>query len=353
MKFLKYLFLLILVVLVAGAVYFGAQDGKFDVAATKDLQVPQALAFQTADNYQTWAQWGPWMETDPDIQLSYSDTIQGIGAAYSWTSEQPEVGNGNMQTVAVVEQQSIDQKITFNSPLGASTSDVYWRFEPGDNNTTKVTWGMKGELSLLEKVFMAFQPGSFEDATKAMYEKGLENMENYIQAQMAKFSVNFDGIVEYGGGYYMYVTESATTAGRALKMGPMLGEVMAYMQSNNIQQSGAPFTIFHQMDAEAGTVIFSAAIPVKERINTALDSKVLCGYMEPLTAVKTTLKGNYDHLDAAYKAAYTYIEEKALALDPEQPQFEVYASDPGLEPNPANWLTEIYVPIVTPTQTIN
>ena len=95
------------------------------------------------------------------------------------------------------------------------------------------------------------------------------------------------------------------------------------------------------MDEAVGTVIFSAAIPVKERINTAPDSSVLCGYIEP--AIKPTLKGNYDHLDEAYKAAYTYIEEKALTLDPEKAQFEVYASDPGLEPNPANWLTEVYV----------
>ena len=75
---------------------------------------------------------------------------------------------------------------------------------------------------------MSFQSGSFE-ATKEMYETGLENMENHILEQMAKFSVNFDGIVEYGGGYYMYVTESATTVVER-KMGPMLGEVMTYNQ---------------------------------------------------------------------------------------------------------------------------
>ncbi|NQX77030.1 SRPBCC family protein [Gilvibacter sp.] len=353
MKFLKYLFLLILVILVAGAVYFGAQDGTFDVTATKDLKVPQSLAFKTAYNYQSWSQWGPWMQTDPNVQITYSDTLQGVGAGYSWVSDHPEVGQGNMKTVAITENEAIEQKITFNTPLGDSSSDVYWSFEPGPDNTTRVSWGMKGELSLLEKVFMSFQSGSFEEATKEMYEKGLENMENHILEQMAKFSVSFDGIVEYGGGYYMYVTESATTAGRAAKMGPMLGEVMTYMQSNNIQQSGAPFTIFHQMDEAAGTVIFSAAIPVKERINTAPDSNVLCGYIEPLTAIKTTLKGNYDQLDEAYKAAHTYIEEKALMLDPEKAQFEVYASDPGLEPNPANWLTEVYVPIIAPTETIN
>ena len=353
MKFLKYFLLLILVVIVAGAVYFGAQDGKFDVAATKDLKVPQQLAFQTADDFQTWDKWGPWMKLDPDVAMTYGDTLQGVGANYSWSSEHPGVGDGSMKTIAITDNESIDQKITFNSPMGDSESDVYWRFEPGPDNTTRVTWGMKGEMGLMEKVFMAFQSEPFEESIKSMYEEGLANMETHIMDQMKSHNVNFDGIVEYGGGYYLYMTASSDKAGLASKMGPISGKIGAYLHSNGLTPSGMPFTTYHQVDEQTGQMIFSSAMPIKERVITAAGSEVLCGYIPPLTAVKTTLKGNYDYLENAYNNALDYIQEKALTIDPEQPKFEIYSNDPGMFPNPADWITEVYIPIVPPTETIN
>ena len=50
------------------------------------------------------------------------------------------------------------------------------------------------------------------------------------------------------------------------KMGPMLGQVMGYMQQNNIQSSGMPFTIYNNIDEANGSVIFSAAIPIKDTV---------------------------------------------------------------------------------------
>jgi len=36
-------------------------------------------------------------------------------------------------------------------------------------------------------------------------------------------------------------------------------------------------------------------------------------------------------------------------VDPSRDMFEIYTNDPGMEPNPANWVTEIYIPVLTPS----
>lgn len=41
------------------------------------------------------------------------------------------------------------------------------------------------------------------------------------------------------------------------------------------------------------------------------------------------------------------MEENDLQADPNGKMFEVYVTDPEETPNPANWLTEIYIPIIT------
>ena len=69
--------------------------------------------------------------------------------------------------------------------------------------------------------------------------------------------------------------------------------------------------------------------------------------MEPVKAVKVSLKGNYEHLSEAYTKGRQYIDKNGHQIDPDRKMFEVYVTDPGEVPNPANWLTEVYIPIIT------
>ncbi|MGB0950279.1 MAG: AraC family transcriptional regulator, partial [Marinirhabdus sp.] len=275
----------------------------------------------------------------------------GEGASYSWKSD--KMGDGGMKTIKVIPNKEIDQTISFNTPMGDSESEVYWRFKGTETpGQTQVTWGMKGERSLVEKVFMSFQKEDFEMQLRVMYAKGLDNLKATVENEIKKYSVNVDGVSQHGGGFYMYVTAASRMDGIATKMGGMFGQVSGYMAQNNIDATGMPFTIYNTIDAANNTVIFSTAIPVRERVIIPEGSPVVCGFMEPPVAVKVTLKGNYNNLDKAYAAGMQYVAENNLEVGPTAKMFEVYRNDPGEVPNPAHWLTEVYIPIIpnTPTQ---
>ncbi len=349
MKILKYFLFLILIILIGGAIYFGTKDGKFDVAESKIIEAPAEVIYNNLKDYKTWQEWGPWMELDPNIQINYAEKTEGEGASYSWSSDHMEVGDGSMKTVKVIPNKELDQEITFNTPMGDSKSNVYWRLEEtGMPGQTKVTWGMKGEQSFMEKVFMAFQKEDMETGIGIMFQRGLTNLDEVVKEQMETFSVNVDGITEYGGGYYMYNTTASNLSDIAAKMGAMFGQVVGYMEQNNLTRAGMPFTIYNELDEANGTVIFSTALPVKERVITPSGSPVICGYMEPVTTLKTTLRGKYENLSKAYEKAKSYISENNLQEHPTAKMFEVYVTDPGAVPNPANWVTEIYIPLIAP-----
>jgi len=341
MKLVKYVFFLILIALIGGAVYFGTKDGKFDVSSSRTMDVPVSMLYENVNDYKNWQEWGPWMAEDPAMIITHGANTEGVGGSYSWKSV--VMGDGFMETTASVPNDSINQKIVFVSPIGESASDVYWRFNPTDGGT-EVTWGMKGEQSFMEKVFMAFQPKGFEENIQSMYENGLLSLEEVMKKEMEKFSIAVEGIKDHGGGYYMYTTAASSQQDLGQKMGPMLGKVTGFMQQNNIAQTGMPFTIYNEWDTVNASVIFSAAIPTSERI-IVTEGDVLCGYMEPTAAVKTVLLGNYTHLSEAYKRAQDYITTNFLMIDTSKNMFEVYSNDPGLVPNPAEWRTEIYIPV--------
>lgn len=177
-----------------------------------------------------------------------------------------------------------------------------------------------------------------------MFEKGLVRMESLVEETMNQYEIKVEGIKEFGGGFYLYTTAASKITELGDKMAGMMGKVADFAAQNNIVTTGMPFTIYSDWDVLNGNTIFSTALPIQERI-IITEGDVLCGYMESLSALKITLKGNYSHLSEAYQKGETYIAQNRLVKDPSKQFFEIYANDPGDFPNPADWKTEIYIPI--------
>ena len=57
------------------------------------------------------------------------------------------------------------------------------------------------------------------------------------------------------------------------------------------------------------------------------------------------LNGDYKNLDVAWAKGIKYIRENNLQEDTSIPSLEAYPTNPVLVPNPADWITEIYIPI--------
>ncbi|MEW7281059.1 GyrI-like domain-containing protein [Aquimarina sp. 2201CG1-2-11] len=344
MKIIKYLFFLLLLALIGGAVYVATINGEYQVEESRVINAPDELLFNTINEYRTWDKWGPWMDESDDLIMEYPEKTSGEGASYSWKSETQ--GNGRMETEKVAQFSSIDQNITFITPMGESKSDVYWKFEKTEGTKTKVTWGMKGKQSFMEKAFWATQDSTISQMLKPMYSRGLEKLDVFVNEKMKEYNVNVDGITEHGGGFYMYNATAASIATIPEKMAQMLPLVFNYMKENNLPQTGKPFTLYNEYNEEQGTAIFSCAIPTRDKVVTPKDSSVLCDFLPRQKVVKTTLKGNYTNLKEAWETGYKYIQDNKLELNTQAVPFEVYVTDPSQQSNPAEWITEIYIPIL-------
>lgn len=335
--------------MIGGAIYFATKDGSFDVAITKDINAPAEVIYNNVKDFKNWEAWGPWMTQDENIELNYAEKTEGEGASYSWKSD--VLGDGSLKTTRVIPNKEIIQEMILNASTGDINSTMIWKFEETETpGATKVTLEINGEKSFLQKVYANFKDENLEASLGNMYEQGLNNLEAVAIEEMKKFTVNVDGIAQHGGGYYMYNTTSANMSDIGAKMGAMMGQVMGYMDANNIPTAGQPFTLYNQIDEANGTVIFSACIPVRDRVITPEGSTVVCGFMEPVSALKTTLKGNYENLTEAYAQAQAYMAKNAIQPHPTSKMFEVYVTDPGEVPNPANYITEIYMPVLVPEE---
>ena len=337
MKSLKYILFLLLILFIGFSIYIAVQPNSYNITRNKTINAPAAVIFNNVNDYKNWEAWSPWIEQEPDLQITYSEQTSGVGGSYSWIGED---GPGNMKTLAVSPYDSISQEMQFSD---FPPSNVYWKFEKAENGTN-VTWGMKSnKIPFMLKFFAAIN-GGMDKMVGPNFERGLEKLDSIIINSMKAYNIEINGITEYGGGFYLYKTTNASNANISQIMGQQYGSISAFMGQNNIAFNGMPFTIYHDMNMENGTVIMSNAIPVKEKIIITGDSNILCDYLPKMKVLKTTLKGNYSNLSEAWKTTMTYIAENNIEQAEYKP-FEIYTTDPGNYPNPSDWITEIYIPI--------
>ena len=340
MKALRYILLLVLLIIVAGAIYVATLENTYNVTRTKVIKAPQAFVYSMVDDYKNWPAWSPWIEKDTSATLTFGKKTSGKGGSYGWSGE--VLGEGSMETLSTKINESINQKIKFIKPF-ESESDIYWKFKPNDGGTV-VTWGMKGEMDFMLKAYTAFS-GSMDKNVGPDFERGLFKLDSILQVAMKKYSVTVDGITTHGGGYYLYNTTSCKIDELEKMMQQNMRKVKTYAEKNRIVIAGAPFTLYHQYDEKNNAVMFSCAIPVSERVITESGSGILTGMLSPFKALKTTLKGNSTNLKEAWETTYKYLGENNLEQVAGSAAMEVVTIDASKTANPAEWITEIYVPI--------
>lgn len=342
MKILKYLFFLLLIIIIAGSIYIATKEGDYQMEETRVITAPVEMVFTEVNEFQNWENWDPWSAEADDIIIEYGPKTSGDSASYSWKSE--STGDGEIRTISAKPYSQIEQEMSFDTQFGESSSEVYWEFNEIENGT-EVIWGIKGHQSFMEKLALTFQDKSITQMMRPQFQKGLNNMESVVLNKMDKYTINVDGVIQHGGGYYMYTTTASKISQVDEKMAPMFAEVSTYMDENSIEKNGNPFVLYNEWNETSGTAIFSAGIFTPSEVITPAESEILTGFLPNQKVLKTTLKGDYKNLKEAWDTAYNYIEANDLEIAEDAKNFEVHLTSPDQVANPAKWITHLYIPI--------
>lgn len=343
MKILKYLFFLILIAIIAGAIYVATKDGSYHIEESTIIEAPVSVVFDEVNNYDTWENWGPWTNEEEKNVILYSQKEQGEGAGFSWKNE--DFGDGTITTTKVIPNSSIEQDLVFDSGLSESKSDIYWKFEEVEEGT-EVTWGVKGNQTFMEKLAAVIENEEISDIIKPKLEPVLKDLEEEVLEKMEAYAISVDGTTSHGGGFYMYTTAASKVPQIQEEWQEMYSTVAQYMETNNITKLGNPFVLYNQIDESNNSAIYSVGIFTPSLVITPNESPVLNGMMPVQKVVKTTLKGDYKYLPEAWEEANKYIQDNELQIDEASSPFVVYQTGIEDTPNPAEWFTEIYVPLL-------
>lgn len=335
MRILKYLFLLLLLSLVALSIFIATQKGAFTVEKSKIIASQKSIVFSYANNLKNWKDWNSLAVDDSLINVIYSNNTVGNGSFCSWEGK---AGIGEMKTINSVENVSIIQTMSFNG----NSADVVLSFKD-TLGKTKVTWKAKGRMSFLFKVKTIFDGGA-NRIFGSIFEKSLINLDKRLDYEMNTYNVNINGIVKKLESFYLAQRFTSTFSNITKNSGIVFSKITTFCNNNNITVKGKPFVIYHTYDTINNLAKMSICIPIKESIFITEGSEILSDTLKSFEAVKTTLRGDYSHSNKALNKTLDYFKKNNIKSDDSFSHLEIYLIGKNEINNPSKWKTEIYFP---------
>ena len=343
MRIIKYLFLLVLLSLVALSIFIATQKGEFNIERSKIINCSKSSVYNYINDYKNWEDFGSWMTDDPEIKITYAEKTFGPGASYKWEGND---GNGEMKTLFVKENDSISQKMVFND----SPSSINWSFKDTIGGT-KVTWRTKGKMGFLFKIYAALKGGP-NKIIGDMYEKSLNNLDKALDYEVNTYSVKENGLVKRPTIYYLGQTLTCEIDKVSKNTKIVIPKITTFCEQNSIDINGKPFIIYHTVDLIKKITKVTISLPIAKEIFISPGSDISSGKFEANQAVKTTLYGDYSHIQKAMDKTNAYLNTKQLKADPSIAYIQIFAIDKNEVKNASKWVTEFYIPLLpvaTPT----
>lgn len=336
MNFFKRISLIIVILVVLLFIVSFFLPSSLNVERQILIKSDREIVFGQINDLKNWSNWSTWAKKDGSIyanENNFSNPSAGVGAEFSWKSENEEVGEGFLKITDVVKNESVKYVVNFG--MGETNSDFVFR---GEEQETHLVWNFQMEFGFnpMVKFFGLFM----EDYIKKDYDESLSNLKDYVENLPQIVSSKVEKIRFAEPQWFLSIRDTVDQLQANTIHGKLFEEVNAFMESNEVKSKLSPIVIYHFwsdsiVDVEAGIQLDDSIYSESKRVTL---NKIDTG-----NVVTATHYGAYDRLPETYFSINEWMRRNSVEII--GAPWEVYVTDPSLEPNPDKWKTEIYFPI--------
>lgn len=342
MKFIKYILFLLLIAVIGLAIYIAVQPNEFNVERTRTIKAPSEVIYNNVIEFKNWEAWSSWVESDPDLKITFPEKTNGIDGSYSWEDKD---GVGTMKTIAAIPNKTINQEMQFGD---FPSSDVAWNFDSHTDGSTQVTWNISGKnLPFIFKLFSTLK-GGMEKQIGPHYERSLEKLDSIIQNEIilkAQTAFRLGDIKEIdlaSQKFIGYFQKTSTDAGHE-EMTKLFMEFMpkagAYGMNKLAPEDMIPGTVCTKWDETTKEAEFYIGLLLKKDLAPAEGMTAI--ELPAGKALSISKFGNYGTGEyEAHMAVAKYMQDTNLTQNGTT-IWELYVNDPSLV-KPEDIQTDIY-----------
>lgn len=330
MKILKRILLIIVILVVVVLIVAAFLPSQCKVERSLLMSASSDAISAKITDLHSWDEWSPWKEADSAAEYKYNDTI-GVGGWMDWTGK--IIGAGKL-SITKVTPDSVQYFLAFREPF-QSESNGSFSFVKTDSETV-VTWtdieSLSWPMGRLMSLFM-----NFDEMLGPDFEKGLDKLKKATENPI-KYTYNVQE-KEVNAMNIATIRNKVNMGQIGDILGKSYGEMQVFIAKNGAKCIGAPMVITIAWDSLSWD--FEAALPIDKDIKGNDRIQIKKSFAGKVLFVE--YMGPYDKTYQAYIDLENYKKSKGYS-DAGGP-WEVYVTDPGVEPDTSKWITEIYFPV--------
>ena len=328
MKFIKpilYALLGIMFIYFISNLFF---DQKFEIETSIEIESSPYVVYEQISNFENWVNWNPWVTKDTSLEMSYSNPSFDVGAYMNWKSQ--NTGNGRIELISNEFLKQLDYEIVINQnpPFFAN-----FILQPNGNSVV-LTWKNFGDLPFLGRIFGPI----ISKMIKSDHHIGLNQLKDYCQNLPSSNSEI--KVAQWDSQYLISKVTNCSSHTINASLTSIYNDLFVYLAQNGIMSTQAPFAQYLEFPTKpkskdvvklrAGTFI---DIPIKDSLNNGFEYKQIPHSL----SVQSKHKGDYKTIFNTHEKIKSYCQENNYTI--KSPPYEIYITDPQLNPNPMEWET--------------
>ncbi|MFN2260867.1 MAG: GyrI-like domain-containing protein [Psychroflexus sp.] len=342
MKFFKYLFFLVLLVIVLGSLYIATISVPAKLSLEFESELHPELFQQKIVNFETYPEWLNELNNEnADARISNIESAQD--ATISWQNERFE--GFNIQN-EYISKDSLVQTYNLKTWLSQSKNKITWQFSV-ENEQSIIQLDIENDATFWQKVDFVLNENSHQESIEKMFSESFSNLENLIKKEIAVYDIRPIGTVEYGNFYLLHATSASKIDFEKIidKSQPTFRSIENFMNEQNFEISKRRLILLENLFEDEANLIFSAGFGTEKQTAIPDEYEILSKYVEENTFLKTQLKGDHVNLKEMLQFTEKYIADRNLEIDKNKKPILEFKVDHSQNINPSEWVTNLYIPV--------
>lgn len=303
------------------------------------VRTTSSKAFKKLADVTSWKTWSPWFQADTSIQWTQVGTSGQPGHGFNWKSSKEDLGEGSVIFTGLYPDTLLATETTFGK-MGITTMNFHIRPQ---GEEVQIIWEMESKG---DKVPLWIQPLAryfylFMDRMAGPdFEHGLANLKTALESDPTLYIGDFEGEYrDFPEITFIGIREWVQDTAAGHWMSSKFSQLNDVLKSKSLIPIGVPFTIHYA--ASNGKADLEAAYTIATPANSLEGFHQ--GTIGPMHALVVKNFGSYQQLPAVYSQAFQFISQNGKRLT--GPPVEYYFTDPVIQPDTAQWYTEVVFPL--------
>jgi len=248
--------------------------------------------------------------------------------------------DNGISEVAITSQQRF-ANIVQTVQVGDSIFNYDWHFSKKNDSTTQV------EVKITDKNNWFSQKLQIPFSKNNFVKRSILNVKTVSEdfvAETKKFKVHSLTDTIFESRYCVYLPLKSAVNKKASTMLYSIGDLMGYINDNELELDGDPYLEVTKWDEEEATIEYNFCFPIAKSDTLPASDLVFFKESPSFRGIKAEFNGNYAIANNAWYYLLEYAEQHDLKVN--KLPTELYLEDPQSGGDAMNWKAHIYLPLV-------